>query len=107
MVRANFLIDAESNLKAALQSFGQQVQTHRGQGTVASVDAAAGTLEIEHAPIPSLNWPAMTMEFKAKDKAMLQRVKPGQAVEFDLSQAKPGEYVIERLIPAGHAGHGG
>lgn len=113
VVRANFLIDAESNLKAALQSFGQQARTHRAQGKVAAVDTAAGTLELEHGPIPSLNWPAMTMEFEAKSKSMLQGLKPGQAVEFELSQPKPGEFVIERIAPtpaappAGHAGHGG
>lgn len=111
VVRANFLIDAESNLKAALQSFGHAAhgsapaaQTHRGQGKVTALDAASGTIEIDHGPIPSLNWPAMTMEFKAKDKSMLRSVKPGQAVEFEIS----GDNVLERIAPvAGHAGHGG
>ena len=115
VVRANFLIDAESNLKAALSTFGTaaSAQTHRGQGKVAVVDAGAGTLELEHGPIASLNWPAMTMEFKVKDRAMLQALKPGQAVEFELSQPTPGDFVIERIAPAsgpapaGHAGHGG
>ncbi len=131
VVRANFLIDAESNLKAALGGFGHQhggeqkapagaaaaaaVPTHHAEGTIAAVDAKAGTVEIEHGAIPTLQWPAMTMEFKARDKAMVQGLKPGQRVEFELSQAAPGEYVIERITPAsspaspaaGHAGHGG
>jgi RND family efflux transporter MFP subunit len=125
VVRANFLIDAESNLKAALDSFGQAqaqkpapagavaAQTHRGQGKVSAVDAKGGTVEIEHGPIATLNWPAMTMEFKARDGSALRALKPGQAVEFELSEAKPGEFVIERIAPAsaaapaGHAGHGG
>jgi hypothetical protein len=44
---------------------------------------------------------------------MLQALKPGQAVEFELSQPTPGDFVIERIAPAsgpapaGHAGHGG
>jgi len=128
VVRANFLIDAESNLKAALGGFGHgghgdakkpaagsaaSAQLHRGKGTVAGVDAKGGTIEIEHGPIASLQWPAMTMEFKAKEPSMLARLKPGQAVEFDLSQGAPGEFVIERISPAAtapaggaHSGHG-
>jgi Cu(I)/Ag(I) efflux system membrane fusion protein len=104
VVRANFLIDAESNLKAALQSFGQaEGAVHRGQGKVSAVNAAAGTVALEHGPIASLNWPAMTMEFKAKDKSLLQGLKPGQAVEFELSQQGPGEFVIERFVSQGKA----
>ncbi|MCD6044736.1 MAG: efflux transporter periplasmic adaptor subunit [Burkholderiales bacterium] len=105
VVRANFLIDAESNLKAALESFGgghaghaaapakPAPQVHRGQGTVQAVDAQAGTVEIEHGPIETLKWPAMSMEFKVRDKAQLERLA--------------GEFMIERLAPGGHAGHRG
>ena len=117
VVRANFLIDAESNLKAALETFGghgahgsaakpapKPAQAHRGQGTVTSVDPRAGSIEINHGPIATLKWPAMTMEFKASDKSMLQGLKPGQAVEFELSE----DSIIQRIAPAaGHAGHGG
>ena len=105
VVRANFLIDAESNLKAALQSFGQAaVKLHRGQGTVQAIDAKSGTIEIDHGPIATLKWPAMSMEFKVRDKAQLAGLAKGQAVEFELSD----ENVIERIAPAsGHAGHGG
>lgn len=122
VVRANFLIDAESNLKAAFESFGGHggakpapqaaaARQHRGSGTVEAVDAKAGVLEIRHDPIPSLKWPAMTMEFKVKDPAMLAAVKKGQTVEFEIAQGAPGEFVIERIAPAAAkpvapAGHG-
>jgi Cu(I)/Ag(I) efflux system membrane fusion protein len=109
VVRANFLIDAESNLKAALESFGTQAKAavHRASGTVQAIDLQGGTVEIEHAPIPSLQWPAMTMEFVARDKALLKGLRPGQAVDFDLAEGKPGEYVIARIARAapGHQGH--
>jgi Cu/Ag efflux protein CusF len=120
VVRANFLIDAESNLKAALESFGhgghgaaakpaapKPAQAHSGQGTVESLDPRAGSIEISHGPIETLKWPAMSMEFKVRDKAQLARLAKGQAVEFELSEQGAGEYVIERVAPAaGHAGHG-
>jgi Cu(I)/Ag(I) efflux system membrane fusion protein len=97
VVRANFLIDAESNLKAALQSFSAPApQVHRGRGTVQAVDARAGTLEIEHDPIASLKWPAMTMEFKVRDRAHLGHVAKGQVLQFEFVE-EGGEYVIERL----------
>jgi Cu(I)/Ag(I) efflux system membrane fusion protein len=108
VVRANFLIDAESNLRAALESFGKSgAPTHRGEGTIEELDVSAGKLTIDHGPIASLNWPAMKMDFKAKEGALLRGLKPGQRIEFDFSE-QSGEYVIERLKPSGgHAGHGG
>jgi len=118
VVRANFLIDAESNLKAALESFGGQAGTagtataekpvagagrgiHRAQGIVSAVDAGGGTVEIAHGAIPSLQWPAMTMTFKVRDKALLRDIKPGQAVAFELAPGAAGEFVVERIAPAG------
>lgn len=60
--------------------------TADGEGVVKSVDAKAGTLIIQHAPIPALKWPAMTMPFKAEPPSILQTVKAGQAVRFKLMQ---------------------
>ena len=55
----------------------------KGTGTVTAVDAAAGTVTIEHAPIPEANWPAMNMAFKASPEVAKQ-VKAGDKVAFDL-----------------------
>jgi len=110
VVRANFLIDAESNLKAALATFGEPAQPassqlHRGQGTVQAVDAKGGMVEIEHGPIASLKWPAMSMEFKVKDRAQLARLSKGQAVEFEFSEQGAGEFIIERIAPGAADAH--
>jgi Cu/Ag efflux protein CusF len=61
-------------------------KSHQAAGKVKSVDAAKGTVTIDHGPVTSLNWPAMTMTFKAKDKKMLEAVKPGQKIEFGFEQ---------------------
>jgi Cu/Ag efflux protein CusF len=61
----------------------QGAKIAKGTGTVTSVDAAAGTITIDHAPIPEANWPAMTMGFKATP-AQVSSVKPGDKVAFDL-----------------------
>jgi Cu(I)/Ag(I) efflux system membrane fusion protein len=124
VVRANFLIDAESNLKAALDTFGSPggdpaqpeaakpaaapgAQIHRAKGSVEAVERKGGMVKINHEAIPSLKWPAMTMEFQVEDRALLKGVEPGQAVEFDLVQKSPGEFVIERIAPANPSARAG
>lgn len=113
VVSANFLIDSESNLKAALGTFGSPEQkpaaaqsaaaapgqVHKGEGTVRAVDLQIGIVKLEHGPIASLNLPAMTMDFAVKDKALLKGVKPGQSVEIDIMREGPGEFLITRIAP--------
>lgn len=112
VVAANFLIDAESNLKAALGGFGETAARtasagkgagHQAEGTVDSVDAQAGTVTLNHGPVASLKWPAMTMEFKAANASLLQGLKPGDKVAFEFVERQPGEWVITALKP--HVGH--
>ncbi len=64
-----------------------QGKVHKGTGTVAKVDAEKGRVSINHEPISSMNWPAMTMDFGVKDKALLDKVKPGDKVEFSFVQS--------------------
>lgn len=56
-------------------------------GTVTQVDAAAGTITINHGPIEAVSWPAMTMQFTAEDPAILQGVAVGDTVAFELKSA--------------------
>ena len=69
--------------------------THKGVGLVKSVNAADGTVTLAHEPIKSMNWPAMTMGYKVKDKAMLDKVKPGDKVEFTFVQAGSGYLITD------------
>jgi Cu(I)/Ag(I) efflux system membrane fusion protein len=100
VVAANFLIDAESNLKAALGGFAQAVPAkavgHTAQGKVVDVDAKAGTVSLEHGPVESLKWPGMTMEFKLANAALLKDLKPGARVDFEFVERGQGEWVITR-----------
>jgi RND family efflux transporter MFP subunit len=137
VVSANFLIDAESNLKAAIGGMAEPAAQgsaakaatvapaatavgHRAEGRVDSIDAKAGMLSLNHGPVPSLRWPAMTMEFKAANAALLQGLKPGQAVSFEFVERQPGEYVVTAISatprtaarsapasPAGQSSHSG
>ncbi|EWS62226.1 Cation efflux system protein CusB precursor [Methylibium sp. T29-B] len=127
VVAANFLIDAESNLKAAVGSLGGHAghgspagggaapaapETpaksvppaavgHKAEGTVDSVDAKNGTLSLNHGPVATLKWPAMTMEFKAANASLLSGLKPGQAVRFEFVERQPGDFVVTSIAPTG------
>lgn len=72
-------------------------QSHEGRGTVNSVDAKAGKLNMTHDAIASLNWPGMTMDFEVQDKAALANIKPGQKVKFKLVEPRHGKYVISEI----------
>jgi Cu(I)/Ag(I) efflux system protein CusF len=48
---------------------------------------------IAHGPVQSLNWPAMTMNFLVKDKALLDRLSSGKKVDFEFVQ-QGRDYVI-------------
>ena len=56
----------------------------KGSGTVTEIDRSAGTVTLDHGPIPDANWPAMTMAFKAKPE-LLDGVKVGDKVAFELA----------------------
>ncbi len=60
------------------------VKTGYGAGVITAVDPAAGTVTINHEPIPAVNWPAMTMSFKA-GPAVLREAAVGDRVQFDLT----------------------
>ena len=108
VVAANFLIDAESNLKAAVAGFGTAPATpaaaasapatrsagHQAQGVIDSIDLKDGSINLRHGPVASLNWPAMTMEFKLANAALLKDVKAGDKVSVEFVERQPGEWVI-------------
>jgi Cu/Ag efflux protein CusF len=70
---------------------------HKATGVVKKVDAKTGTVTLAHDPVKSLNWPAMTMDFRVRDKASLATLKPEQKIEFELIEEKKGSYVINRI----------
>lgn len=129
VVAANFLIDAESNLKAAVGGFGHAAHgggastpaqaapagaagheghdskpaapDHRGTGKLDAIDAKAGTVTISHGPIATLKWPGMTMDFTLANAGLLGNLKPGANIEFTFIERKPGEWVIIKLAGTG------
>ncbi|NMG00483.1 efflux RND transporter periplasmic adaptor subunit [Aromatoleum toluolicum] len=115
VVSANFLIDAESNLRAALATFtagkdeGTAVPHYSADGTLDAIDTSAGTVSITHGAIPALKWPPMTMDFNLASPDVAKGVAPGTPIRFEFEQRTPGEFAITRIEPAaatgGHKGH--
>ena len=52
------------------------------KGTVKKVDAKAKKVTLIHEELKSLQMPAMTMVFRVKDAAMLDKLKEGASIEF-------------------------
>ena len=72
---------------------GSKATRHEAVGTVKSVDPATGTVTLAHGPVKSLNWPAMTMGFAVKDKALFDKLSVGKKVDVEIVQ-QDDKYVI-------------
>jgi len=129
VVAANFLIDAESNLKAALGGLGhahgsgaadakgakeQAKPTAVGYQTEGTLNAlnTDGTVNVTHSQIKMLGWPGMTMDLALANPSLVTGIQPGTAITFEIVERNPGEWVITKLqakavAPSGnpHAGH--
>jgi len=68
---------------------------HKASGKVTKVDPGKGAVTIAHGPVASMKWPAMSMTFKVKDKAMLDKVKPGDQVEFSFVESGKDHTITE------------
>jgi Cu/Ag efflux protein CusF len=69
-----------------------------GHGTVRAVDAAAGTVTLQHGDIPGL-MKAMTMTFDVATPSLLEGLAPGQVVDFRV-QEQEGRYVVTEIAPS-------
>lgn len=61
------------------------VKTGTGMGVVTAVDVKAGTVTIDHQPMPSIGWPAMTMRFPVADRHLLDGIHVRDTVTFDVT----------------------
>ena len=56
--------------------------TAMADGEVRKVDKDAAKLTIKHGPLANLDMPGMTMVFRVKDPAMLDKLKSGDKIKF-------------------------
>ena len=121
---ANFLIDSESNLKAALGGLGGNAAEdhsahstknqpknnanavgHQAQGVLEAINDD-DTVSITHEPIKSLGWPSMTMDFALANAALVAGIQPSSKISFEIVERDKGEWVITKLqAQSQHEGH--
>lgn len=75
-----------------------QAATVQGSGVVKSIDLQRMRITIAHEPIAALNWPAMVMPFAVENKELLEGLKTGDYIMFDLKD----EQIITsvKVVPA-------
>lgn len=104
---AQFLIDSESNIKAALDrlegedsketSLDKSMKTeHIGMGTIKEIDRQNHKITIHHQPIPSLEMDAMTMNLPVSDKVSFQAAKPGDSIHFIMVKDQD-DYLVTQM----------
>jgi Cu/Ag efflux protein CusF len=63
---------------------------------VRKVDKDAGKITLKHGEIKNLAMPPMTMVFQVRDKALLDKVKAGDAVRFN-AEMIGGQFTVTYL----------
>jgi Cu(I)/Ag(I) efflux system protein CusF len=91
----------ETAMDPAMQNMQSMLgtQSNTGVGTVNRVDLQNGKVNLTHGPIKSLGWPGMTMDFTVRDKTLLNGIKSGEKVEFNVVKEGPGQFYIDRIAP--------
>ena len=93
---------ASAALVAALAFAGQAGATEEfADGEIRKIDKDARKLTIRHGPLKSLDMPGMTMVFGVRDETVLDRVKVGEKVRFQVEKVD-GKFVVTRLETAGN-----
>lgn len=90
-------ITAATLLAFTLGGFAGPVLAQSGEavGEIRKVDKAAGKITIMHGPITgNLDMPGMTMVFRAKDAALLDRLRVGEKVAFTVLRENGAFYIL-------------
>jgi Cu/Ag efflux protein CusF len=74
-----------------MQSDGA-AKTGSAEGGVTAIDAAGGTITIDHGAVASVGWPAMTMAFEASED-QLGSVAVGDTVAFTFLTSEDGNSI--------------
>lgn len=84
-----------SSESKSMSDSGDAGQVHKATGIVKSVEPQKGTVTLAHGPVESLKWPAMTMGFTVRDKALLEVMSVGKNINVEFVK-EGGNYVITK-----------
>jgi Cu(I)/Ag(I) efflux system protein CusF len=87
-------------LLTLLLGFSAATLAQPADGEVRRVDKDAQKLTIRHGPLPQLDMPQpMTMVYRVKDPALLDKVKAGDKVKFEAEKVN-GAFTVTRIEAA-------
>ncbi len=102
-----FLLDSEASLRGTTTRMESAPiaakpaaagPEHEGVGKIEAVTPEG--LTISHGPIPTIQWGAMTMDFKAPPAGLPKGLKQGQQVRFKFQMDAEGVPVLSSVQPA-------
>ncbi|MDA9231159.1 copper-binding protein [Rickettsiales bacterium] len=70
---------------------------HQGIGIVNSISRMNHAVNITHDPIPSLNWPKMTMDLDVSKDIDLKSIELGKKIKFHIALGKDKKYRIIKI----------
>lgn len=111
---AQFLIDSESSLTASFERMqepmpmqAEEGMKHEKQawidGVVENVMLAHRMLTIQHEPVESLGWPAMSMDFSVNKDIDLKGIKAKDKIRFLIDNLEGGGIQIIEIVDAKEA----
>lgn len=90
---------AETESTEAGKTESKEAGNAKTAGLVRKVDKAAGKVTIRHEPIENLGMPKMTMVYRVRDPAMLDRLKEGDRILFVADRVN-GAFTVMEFEPA-------
>jgi len=105
VVSSQFLIDSEASLRGVearlngepQKAAGKPAAVHRGEAVIEAL--GRDTVTLSHGPIPSLQWGAMTMEFKLPPPQQRPRgIAAGDRIEFEFTMDPADGPVVSRIV---------
>lgn len=111
VLSGQFLIDSEANLKSTVDRLTSAPPSASGTETPRKADAtqtlhltrgivkaiSPTEVTIEHEPVPSLQWGAMTMSFKLPAKGLPKDTEVGKRVDFSFFATEAGGFQIDSI----------
>jgi Cu(I)/Ag(I) efflux system periplasmic protein CusF len=84
-------------LAAALSvNIAVRAASHLTDAEVRKIDKDNGKLTLKHAEIKDLDMPPMTMVFNVKDKALLDKLQPGDKIRFKAVK-EDGKFTVTEI----------
>ncbi|PEQ12442.1 efflux transporter periplasmic adaptor subunit [Novosphingobium sp. PC22D] len=102
-----FLIDSEASLSGlevrpldgGTAPAPAKATSHQATGRIEKI--APDSVTLSHGPVPTMNWPAMTMTFRLGSQSLGKGFKPGDRVRFTFEQAARGPTVRSMVRETG------